>query len=374
MDELQQLRDRHDALADPPPESIAAARSRLTAHIRQAPVRNTSWLSAARRARPAWGLGLAGMTALTLVAAIAVAGPGVDRDRPGGRPASPGLELLPLESRPVELRPVANAEDLANNAAVVAAGDSEATFKPTQWAYVKTQYAQTQGDGGEGLFGSPKRTTIHEMWRRVDDKKFAVKENGKLEVIDGSEFEVAYPWLFSLPTEPAALLARVYEQVDAEDAKRRADAFARAKVMAMRKGKTSEEATAMAEDAAPPLTAGQRNTWAFQQIAQGMRDAVLPSRLRAAMYGAMAKIPGVRYEARSTDLAKRSCVTLYRVQSGYLREEIFINPKTYEYMGYRTIAVRDHDGSNGVPLKKGQIVGWDSLLKAVIVDKPGRRR
>ncbi|MEU7001555.1 hypothetical protein [Nonomuraea sp. NPDC046570] len=170
-----------------------------------------------------------------------------------------------------------------------------------------------------------------------------------MKVVDGSEFEVTYPYLLSLPTEPTELLARVYKQIDAEEASRNADTMRRQEEMAKKRGKSAEDARREAEAATPRLTAEERNTFAFQYIAQGMRDAVLPLKLRAAMYGAMAKIPGVRYEPRSTDLAKRSGVTLYRLHAGYLRDEIFINPKTYAYMGYRTLAVRSHRGATRSP-------------------------
>ena len=108
-------------------------------------------------------------------------------------------------------------------------------------------------------------------------------------------------------------------------------------------------------------------------IAMGMRDAALPPRLRAAMYGAMAKIPGVRYEARSADLLKRRGITLYHVLDGYLRDEIFVNPKTYAYLGYRTIVVKDHKDGPFATMKKGEIHNWDALIKAAVVDKAGQR-
>ncbi|MEU4549076.1 hypothetical protein [Nonomuraea dietziae] len=53
MDELQQLRDRHDALPDPAPQSIAEARGRLATRMHQSPARNRSWTRSARRVQGA---------------------------------------------------------------------------------------------------------------------------------------------------------------------------------------------------------------------------------------------------------------------------------------------------------------------------------
>ncbi|WP_214416505.1 CU044_5270 family protein [Sphaerisporangium fuscum] len=259
--------------------------------------------------------------------------------------------------RPLVLGPVANAESLARNAAAKAADQPDIAADPTRWAYVKRLNARTRQDGGQWLTGFPKVTTVHEQWRRLDDKGFAFMEDGRLKTEDESEFEVAYPDILSLPTDPAELLARVYEEVDAEAAAR---------------GHRPDPRMKTPEPAA--LTDEERNTLAFQYIGQCMRDAVLPSRLRAAMYGAMAKIPGVRYEAGASDLAKRPGVTLYRLEHDYLRDEIFVDSGTYEYLGYRTIAVRDHDDPRGhISLKKGEITGWDALLRTAVVDRPGER-
>ncbi|MGP3956164.1 CU044_5270 family protein [Nonomuraea sp. 3N208] len=330
MDELRLLKDRHDALPGPDESTVAESRSRLLAHMHRAP---------ARRLGMRWALGLAGAAAVTLAAAIVIVpGGGEGSESPQARPSSSHPSSTPLR-----LRKVAGADDLAGNAAALAAANPDPVPEPDQWAYIKTE------ESGE------KGTRVHEMWRRADEKQFAHMEDGKLEVFDGSEFEVTYPYLLSLPTEPAALLARVYEEIDAEHAKRQAD-----------RGRT--RATV------PPLTAEQRHTYAFQHIVQGMRDAVLPRTLRAAMYGALAGIPGVRYEARATDLAKRPGVTLYRIHEGYLRDEIFIDPKTYEYLGYRSVVVRDKkDARTYFSVTKGQILGWGSMLAGGVVDRPGER-
>ncbi|GAA2398597.1 hypothetical protein GCM10010191_01680 [Actinomadura vinacea] len=61
-----------------------------------------------------------------------------------------------------------------------------------------------------------------------------------------------------------------------------------------------------------PMGDEERNENAFSYIAASMHDSALPAKLRAAMYGAMAKIPDVRYEPRASDLEGRPGVTRYR--------------------------------------------------------------
>ncbi|MFI6502036.1 hypothetical protein [Nonomuraea typhae] len=220
--------------------------------------------------------------------------------------------------KPQPLRPVRGVADLAANAAVLAAAESAADPAPTAWAYVKSDHG--------------------ELWRRLDDQKFAIVEDGKVKVIEGSEFEVGYRYLLSLPTDPDRLLERIYATIDDEHARARDTSRAPWK----------------------PLTAGQRDSWAFQQIAQGMRDAVLPAKLRAVMYGALAKIPGTRYQGKAVDPAGRAALSVYLTYGAGLRDEIFVHPRTYAYLGYRTD-------------EKGRTIGSDAVLKAVIVAGPGRR-
>ncbi|MEU6041615.1 hypothetical protein ABZ801_40120 [Actinomadura sp. NPDC047616] len=72
----------------------------------------------------------------------------------------------------------------------------------------------------------------------------------------------------------------------------------------------------------------------------------------------------------STD---RAGVTLYRVENGYLRREIFVDRKTYAYMGFRVVAVKDHRETGLRPVRQGQIIGWGALTRGAFVAKPGDR-
>src|SRR6478752_9502885 len=173
MEELQELRRYHDALPGAAPESIGAARSRLAGHMRG------SRRPQARRIRPVWGLCLAAAAAAALLAVATTVVPGLTREVPGVT-REKGVEVP--QARPsaavteLRLRSVANAQDLADNAAVLASDEPEWSSGPTQWGYVKSLRAQTRVDGGEWLRGKPAVTNTREQWRQLNDKAFATVE------------------------------------------------------------------------------------------------------------------------------------------------------------------------------------------------------
>ncbi|MDL4773886.1 CU044_5270 family protein [Actinomadura xylanilytica] len=339
MDELQRLRKRHDALPDPTEETIADARSRLKDHMRRpVPGKKRTW-------HPAWGLSLAGAaTAAVLLVPLVLLGPlagggGTDEDRP-------------REQSSAQMRAVAGAQDLAHNAAITAATERDVMPKPHQWSYLKELNAETKVDGAR-LRGTPKETSAGEVWSRFDDWGYADFRDGKLSLNKGSERTVDYRDIFSLPKNPDQLLAQVYKTV----------------------GKYASRPTlGPSGSKGGPLNDEDQDydLNAFWHIEACLRDSALPTGLRAALVGALAKIPDVRYGARAVDLAKRPGITLYRIRGGYLREEILIDPTTYAYLGHRDIVVKDLT-EDGEDLRKGDIMSWSSLVKAVVVDQPGRR-
>ncbi|WP_339155277.1 CU044_5270 family protein [Actinomadura luteofluorescens] len=334
------------------PEYDRMAKARLRARLgAEAPAPR------AGRRLPRRGLLAAGALAGTaaVAAAVVVAGGGQSRHEPGS----------------LALRPVGGPQDLAHNAALVAATKPVPKIGPTQWAYLKTVYAETREGGGRPLFGTPEKTRTQELWRRTDGRRFAVIEDGRLRVAEGSKYTPTYPELLSLPTDPRALLARIYKTVDAEYARSLAEW---GKPIPEGLPKRTREKYALMKKAKPkPPTAEERDSMAFELVSRSMRDAVLPSKIEAALYGAAARIPGVRYEPAAADLGRRRGVTLYRVENGYLRSEILIDPRTYAYLGFRAIAVKDHREPGLLPLKRGQITGWGALTASSFVAKPGGR-
>ncbi|QKG21938.1 CU044_5270 family protein [Actinomadura verrucosospora] len=274
-----------------------------------------------------------------------------------GRPEPPA---------PGRVHQVSAVTALADGAERAARGPGGA-LGPHQWVYLKSVYAPTREGGvGPALFGRPGKLLTREMWRRTDEKAFAVMENGKLRRGSGSKFVPAgplrldYPTLLALPDDAASMLAHIRKIVDAQERQSRALA------------QKSHRRKPGLPPAPAPLTPAQRDASAFDVVSQYLDSALFRARQRAALYGALAKITSVRYAGRAHDLAGRRGVSLYPDFDGRERHELFIDPKTYSYLGFRTTALGDYTDPGGFGVRKGQILGWGSLTAAKVA-APGKR-
>jgi hypothetical protein len=242
--------------------------------------------------------------------------------------------------------PVASAAELVHRATVKAAAEPSWNPRPDQWTYVKETYATSSAGTAGTLLGPPDQRVTVERWLSVDGMRRATKVNGgRLESIPTTPVDRSakprsdYAYLRSLPTDPKALLALIDKQ---------------------------------SGQASPG-----RDAAVFSTIQVLMRRSVLPPRLRAALYGALAAIPGVHFAKDVTDAAGRHGVALYRIDEGYLRTDVIIDPTTYAYLGHRAIVVKNHTstGTDGaIRSAKGQILGWSAQLATAIVDQPGAGR
>lgn len=149
---------------------------------------------------------------------------------------------------------------------------------------------------------------------------------------------ITYPYLNSLPTDPAALEKIILEK----------------------------------NPPGGPLPTRERAIFdaIYLLLTDFVQDGstVVPPKLEAAFYRILQQLPGVRFET-AIDLAGRTGVGFTMVEYGYSKEEIVINPLTYAYMGSKDVAVKDNDASHW---KKGQVMGWSALLGSAIVQKPGQ--
>jgi len=124
---------------------------------------------------------------------------------------------------------------------------------------------------------------------------------------------------------------------------------------------------------------------AFMLI-DGMLQTLMPAEVRAALYQALGKIPGVTVVQGATDAAGRRGVAVARAaaiegpgSSGWLRLEIILDPDTYRYLGARHVVTRDHfipdlpSGSKGTRFRKGQVLVSRAQLALAVVDAPCQR-
>ena len=256
--------------------------------------------------------------------------------------------------------PAGTAAQLVDYATLAAAAGPAFSPGPHQWIYTDVLQATSSAGTGGYLKGAPNGRLEQKIWTRVDYQEYAYIKNGKLVVVPSNVPRsvktgravvptpfgwpsVSYAYLNSLPTSPARLMAVIQDNLRSQP---------------------------------DPIGAeGTGGVGVFNAIQALMQDAVLPPRLLAALYGVLARNPGVRFERSVTDLAGRTGVGFSTVQEGYLKEQIVINPKTYAYMGYVDVAVRAHSstGLDGTAhFRMGQILGWEALLGSGIVQHPGQ--
>jgi hypothetical protein len=121
-------------------------------------------------------------------------------------------------------------------------------------------------------------------------------------------------------------------------------------------------------------------------LIDGMLQTPMPAEVRASLFRALAKLPGVTVVQGATDAAGRRGVAFARAaaiegpgSSDWLRVEIILDSHTYRYLGARHVVARDHvipgtpSGSRGTRFRKGQVLVSRAQLALAVVDGPCRR-
>ncbi|HEX2312798.1 MAG TPA: CU044_5270 family protein [Thermomonospora sp.] len=335
MNELQRM----CADVRPPRErAVAEGRARLLSAARNA----TPAPRAARRRMPRVGVRLVAVGALAVAIAtgttVVQSMSGTDEHgRP--RPIVPGLPA----------GPVANAADLLHRAAVQADARPRFAPRPDQWIFIEHR----QRFPAIGTRTRTPRTPLVEQmtrtWWRADGNQKATTSRGRyntkgLEVENGpAGWKHHYPTLAALPTDPARL----------------PDAM-------VAKGLAPHLAGLRGEERAAEL---------YGTYLAILRNGVAPPKLEAAIFRAIAALPGVTLDREGVDLAGRRAITVGRVSEGYLRTEVMIDPATYAYLGERVTAIRDHtsEATDGTwTVKKGAVLNLETRTPAGrVVDRPG---
>ncbi|MBB5779083.1 CU044_5270 family protein [Nonomuraea jabiensis] len=325
MDELRWVREWRTEVPEPGEEWIIPERRRLLMRMR------------GRR----WALGRRLLVVGALGAATAVAVATFRPQSPTQEPAATP-SVVQLDSGVV----------LARAAEVASRRESAPVPLPTQWRYTKTLDKQPNSDTIE----------TSEHWMRYDGMQAAgFGEDGRLHV--GSEGNPLDPGddelspqqydakLRALPTDPRKLLAEVTGDRH------------------WIKG---------AREEGVPKTVVPDDVRAYNVIMLYLREyGSMPPRLEAAMFRALALIPGVQIEQGVSDAAGRSGLGVWREQPGdarpYRKYEI-LDPATYRYLGSRKVWLQD-EMQPGVaePVARKGAVWSTALLASVIVDRPGQR-
>lgn len=85
---------------------------------------------------------------------------------------------------------------------------------------------------------------------------------------------------------------------------------------------------------------------AFHNITDGLSTGLVPADLRAALYQAARKIPGIKLLDNVTTLDGRSGRAVGYEKNGY-RSDLIISPTNGRMIGYRLVVTRDHPGKPG---------------------------
>jgi hypothetical protein len=274
-----------------------------------------------------------------------------------------GAAVLVARQLPQERTPAAPATTAA-----------EPTPRPHQWVYSKELRVE---------YGSRKPWS-HEHWTRVDGRKFiysaserrvARASKVRRERMDWPSAQVArfprcpsrperippavglgrfFPNPAAVPTDPDGLLAAIYQLVEDPDCS--------------------------------PIPVGDTVQDRAFMLIEGMLEGVLPAEVRAALYQALAKIPGVTVVRDAADTAGRRGVAFARAaaiegpgSSGWLRLEVILDRHSYRYLGARHVVTRDHfipntpSGRKGTRFRKGQVLVSRAQLALAVVDAPCQR-
>jgi hypothetical protein len=355
MDEIDLVRAARPAGSYPEGDK-AAARARLDAAIAEAAAPATPEPARQRR-RP---LGRLRRVAIVGALAVAVA------------VALTVTQQLSRDGAPPPAAPTANAAELADRAATAAAAQPAPTPGPHQW--VDSRELRVEYEGGKPF--------TEEHWVRVDGRKFAYPinphrvahaRNVRRERMDWRSTQSArrpgcpdtpdrippavglghfFPDPSAVPTDPDGLLAAIYRLVE--------------------------------NPACSPISVGDTVQDRAFMLIDGMLQTLMPAEVRASLFRALAKIPGVTVVQGATDAAGRRGVAFARAaaiegpgSSDWLRLEIILDSHTYRYLGARHVVTRDHFvpnvGRHGTWFRKGQVLVSRAQLALAVVDGPCQR-
>ncbi|MFE7582923.1 CU044_5270 family protein [Streptomyces gardneri] len=233
---------------------------------------------------------------------------------------------------------------LLDRIATVAAAKPARTVRDDQYIHVLSTVAwSSQSDADPVL----RLDTPHsrEVWLSVDGSKPGLlRERGEETPLagaldkDGRPVDPVgnphptlnsptYRYLESLPTDPDALLRKIYDETKGQGP-----------------GPDQE---------------------AFVTIGDLLREQLAPPKVSAALYKAAARIPGVTVVDDAVDAAGRHGVAVARVHAGERTEWIF-DRKSLEFLGERGVMVEDTNWG-----RSGQVTATTAILSRGVTDRTG---
>lgn len=279
MNDVETLREAWDRPEPASPAARSAARAALMAR------------AAGRRPKRRWAMPAVAVAASAVVIATVTT---LVQTVGGGEPAIPA----------------ANAQAALTRIAAAVQKKDFAPPRDDQWIYIEMN-TQSRGKGFKrGTRFTPQtplKKTVDEFWTRADGKRVGYMVRGKLMTTNPGvrSPENTYALVAALPTDPDKLLARFR------------------KINAVR-------------DKDP-------DGWVFQRFDVTLHQNIVPPAQEAAIFQAMAKLPGVKVDESAVDVEGRPALSVSRVMDGWRKFEILLDPATYAYRGRRETAIADHE-------------------------------
>ncbi|MGW5676120.1 CU044_5270 family protein [Streptomyces sp. NPDC003860] len=231
---------------------------------------------------------------------------------------------------------------LLERAALTAAAEPSSTVRAGQYAYVKvTGHTTVLSEGAAGEMERLREDEGMEQWTSVDGGDRTLQRKGGRDQLlpaapgEGDLNSPTYTFLAALPTDPDALLKRIYEDAEKNH------------------GSGSHSTTGPDQQA-------------FVAIGDLLRTSAAPPATTAALYRAAARIPGVVVVPDAVDAAGRRGVAVARVHDGERIEWIF-DKSTARLLGERTVLLKDNAWG-----KAGTAVTSVAVMSSGIVDEAGQ--
>jgi hypothetical protein len=333
MDEIGVLREAFGA--DEVPSQAAESRARAALHQRMsAKEQRVTSQGPYRRNRFAITAGVAVAAAAAVVATVvAVAGT-------GGGDHAPVSDAVPTLSSPATnvvpfARPASAAEYL-ENAAWTAERRPWKDPRPDQFMYIETldlrnKPAYESQHPNDPIKAGMGETRKIQEWNSIDGQTKASYSNGRLVVTkrgEGGEFwdRIAWSTITSM-TSP---------------------------------------------DKVPDGVPGPGSMGIVLDAFIG--QYVVPPNVQAAIFRHLAQAPGMTINPDAVNIDGRPAVGLGRIIEGYLSQELLFDKQTYQFIGERLVAIKDHvtHGDDGDSVStRGDVYRQVIYSKMIIVDHPG---
>ncbi|GAA4253721.1 hypothetical protein [Dactylosporangium darangshiense] len=330
MDETDALRKAFGAAEVPSQAAENRARAALQQRISSKEQR-VSTKGRHRRTRFAITAGVAVAAAAAVVAAVVVTRDDDHAPAPKAAPAtsSPATSVLPY-ARP------ASAAEYLENAAWTAERKPWTDPRPDQFMYIETLELRNKPSYENQHPNDPIRPDLAEkrkvqQWDSVDGQSMARFDNGKLVVTkrgEGNQFwdRIAWSTITSM-TSP---------------------------------------------DKVPDGVPGPGSMGIMLDAFIG--QYVVPPNVQAAIFRHLAQSPGMTMNPDAVNIDGRPAVGLGRIIEGYLSQELLFDKQTYQFIGERLVAIKDHvtHGDDGDAVShKGDVYRQVIYSKMIIVDRPG---